>query len=495
MSFGSAGPLTVERLWFQRSAKRGDMLFVARCGSGEGCRKNRQPCQLHRRLLTGEACLRTISLPLQQPWTLCLAIPNPNPSSGNNGSDWSSYFAPPGAPQWRSYPASYDTPAMLSVANANCAGGVADTSQRNTGVDIAAPGTSVLSSARCHGPGTWERGETGIGVNANRLCTLNPFITSMRPKARPALATRAASHTRHVRTGVPREFEYIRGALALDRILPSAYAPGNAASPALLMVPAAAAAAPSTVGAALARYPEPRPIQDAGVSTTGDFRPVVECPGAGAPATTTLASAVGARTQGALPVCTRAAGGGVCLTGLAGQRDLYEEACAAMLACVEGGGAALVAYRASDVDGLRAALTGSGSAGRGDGASGGGGSGGGFDGFDGYAGVGPEREVLPGARLNCGAKCECWAALRLKVKSRPGGAMPPGKARALDTQANAMGELQGCVSALPTHLHVSMFCPTFLCRPHHSTLASQYPPSPTTLPQEFSLASARRSTL
>jgi hypothetical protein len=30
MSFGSAGPLTVERLWFERASKRGDMLFVAR---------------------------------------------------------------------------------------------------------------------------------------------------------------------------------------------------------------------------------------------------------------------------------------------------------------------------------------------------------------------------------------------------------------------------------------------------------------------------------
>ena len=36
MSFGSAGPLTVERMWFERASSRQDdaMLFVARCGAG-----------------------------------------------------------------------------------------------------------------------------------------------------------------------------------------------------------------------------------------------------------------------------------------------------------------------------------------------------------------------------------------------------------------------------------------------------------------------------
>lgn len=33
MSFGSAGPLTVERLWIQRAAKRGDVLFVGSSGN------------------------------------------------------------------------------------------------------------------------------------------------------------------------------------------------------------------------------------------------------------------------------------------------------------------------------------------------------------------------------------------------------------------------------------------------------------------------------
>jgi hypothetical protein len=36
MSFGSAGPLTVERMWFERASKRGDMLFVARCAGSSG---------------------------------------------------------------------------------------------------------------------------------------------------------------------------------------------------------------------------------------------------------------------------------------------------------------------------------------------------------------------------------------------------------------------------------------------------------------------------
>lgn len=160
LSFGSAGPLTVERLWFERAAKRGDMLFVARCAAARAAgtqlhllrairsrgqqRKAAQPLTM--RAATSPTCGAT-----RQPG-LTLGPPQPtNPlhcprSSGNNGSDWSSYFGPPGSAQWRSYPASYDTPAMLSVANANCAGGVADTSQRNAGVDVAAPGTSVLSS-------------------------------------------------------------------------------------------------------------------------------------------------------------------------------------------------------------------------------------------------------------------------------------------------------------------------------------------------------------
>ncbi len=34
LSYGSAGPLTVERLWFERAAARKDMLFTARCGGG-----------------------------------------------------------------------------------------------------------------------------------------------------------------------------------------------------------------------------------------------------------------------------------------------------------------------------------------------------------------------------------------------------------------------------------------------------------------------------
>jgi hypothetical protein len=33
MSFGSAGPLTIERLWITRAAKRGDVLFVGSAGN------------------------------------------------------------------------------------------------------------------------------------------------------------------------------------------------------------------------------------------------------------------------------------------------------------------------------------------------------------------------------------------------------------------------------------------------------------------------------
>eukprot|EP00775_Hariotina_reticulata_P013547 gene13547-13674_t len=106
MSYGSAGPLTVERLWIQQAASRGDVLLVA--------------------------------------------------SAGNNGSflmdplDFYQADMPPGkkvdAGQYLSYPASYNLSEVLSVANYRCDGNIDFTSQKNRAVGIAAPGMSILSS-------------------------------------------------------------------------------------------------------------------------------------------------------------------------------------------------------------------------------------------------------------------------------------------------------------------------------------------------------------
>jgi hypothetical protein len=106
MSYGSAGPLTVERLWIQKAAARGDVLFVA--------------------------------------------------SAGNNGSflveplDFYQADLPPGKKvdvgQYLSYPASYNLSEVLSVANYRCDGSIDFTSQKNKAVAIAAPGMSILSS-------------------------------------------------------------------------------------------------------------------------------------------------------------------------------------------------------------------------------------------------------------------------------------------------------------------------------------------------------------
>lgn len=308
MSFGSAGPLTVERMFFQRAAKRDDMLFVA--------------------------------------------------SSGNNGSDWGSLFAPPNSDQWLSYPASYDTANLLSVANVDCKGSVADSSQRNQAVDIAAPGTAVLSS-------------------------------------------------------VPDEYKYVRGDVRVEGV------------------------GARTKGAP--RYPEPRPIQDADVSSTKTPLPLADCYGAAAGGgTPPEGPRGGGAAEGAslLPPCAKAAGGGVCLIGLPGRRDTYEEACTAMLACIDGGGRALVVWRGPDLDeysgdvddakaearrdgrdaSTQAVLAGMRSDQRRQqqdmgmsGDSGYEGPSGMFDDFD--------REILPGARLNCGMRCECWNQLQKRLKN------------------------------------------------------------------------------
>lgn len=108
MSFGSAGPLTVEKLWFNKAAQSRRMLFVA--------------------------------------------------SAGNNGSD---------PYQWSSYPASYDS--VVSVANVNCDGGVEFSSQKNKYVKIAAPGSSILSSVPANKQSirgfiylSWDESEKGL---------------------------------------------------------------------------------------------------------------------------------------------------------------------------------------------------------------------------------------------------------------------------------------------------------------------------------------------
>ncbi|KAI8470356.1 MAG: peptidase S8/S53 domain-containing protein [Monoraphidium minutum] len=325
MSFGSAGPLTVERMWFDRAAKRDDMLFAA--------------------------------------------------SSGNNGSDWGSLLAPANTAQWKSYPASYDVPILLSVANSNCQGAIAESSQRNEAVAIAAPGTSVRST-------------------------------------------------------VPDAYKYVRGAVQLD-------------AAAVKAITAAAG------GGSPPKYPEPRPMQDAAVGSTGGMRRLVDCGDAVRPA---RGGDGGARPPYA--ACAKAAGGGVCMVGLPGNRDIYEESCLAMLACIDGGGGALVSWRGPDVEELRASDAARAAAPRtaaaqqrgGPGGGRGGGGSGPPLGYDPWAptsdmGRGPgglwddyDREILPGARLNCGLRCECWVALQGRLaggkKLLPG--VFVGKRQALD---------------------------------------------------------------
>jgi len=243
---------------------------------------------------------------------------------------------------------------LLSVANANCNGGIADTSQRNEAVSVSAPGTSVLSS-------------------------------------------------------VPSEYEYVRAGLSTDKPLPHNKAGSNSAN------------------SGASRYSEPRPIQDAGIASTGDYRQMVECDnGAATGATSSRAGAAppGSSARGTFPTCSAAAGGNVCLFGLPGSRDIYEETCAAMLSCMDGGGGALVAWRGPDVDDLRtssaaagrpptAAVQVGGNQGAGIGPSGPGPrSGGGDEGELGDF----DKEILPGARLNCGARCVCWGELQKRVQ-------------------------------------------------------------------------------
>ena len=213
---------------------------------------------------------------------------------------------------------------------------------------------------------------------------------------------------------MPPSYEYVRGSLVMSKATAAAAAAAAAGG---APTPAAAAAPP--------RYPEPRPLQDAAVASTQTERPVAVC-GTKAPA-----GAPAPAFEGAFPPCAAAAGGGVCLVGLPGARDVYEEACAAMAACLEGGGGALAVYRAADVGELRKAAA---SGGGGAGAAGGGGAkggvgtpplptpGGGGGGGGGWGAGEFDREILPGARLNCGARCACWAALQKRAAAAGGGA-------------------------------------------------------------------------
>lgn len=296
---------------------------------------------------------------------------HPTRSSGNNGSDWGTLFAPPNSDQWKSYPASYPLPTLLSVANANCQGSVAESSQRNNAVSIAAPGTSVLSS-------------------------------------------------------VPKDYQYIRAGLQLEKQSLAAIdvATGGGA----------------TTAQKQGAYPEPRPIQDSAITSTMEWRNLVDCNKV-ASGQGRVSSSIGNREAAAWQVaaCSQAQGGGVCLIGMPGQRDMYEEACAAMLACIDGGGSALVTWRTPDLEDVRQqqqqAAASKGAAGRAGSAA--------VQVQRGQqAGVGPwdasydtggppyyggepdvggaddyNREILPGPRLNCGIKCDCWTELQKRTKS------------------------------------------------------------------------------
>jgi len=253
MSFGSPGPLTVEKSFMDRATKSKDMMFVA--------------------------------------------------SAGNNGS-----FTEGG--DWESFPASYD--AVISVANANCRNQVEWSSQKNSKVDIAAPGSSVLSSVP-------QSSET---IRANLI--INPS-TRLQPAVIAATAPPTSDNT-----GGDRGGEFPIAQLAPD--------PKNP------------------------KFVEPRPLVGAPIGRTGEL-PLVVCNISGVMESAMKASrqagsgrrpeeagavmAASAERQkaaiGASPGCGKVSGA-LCVVELPGQIQEYTEVCYAVLNCLRGGGKGVVMF-------------------------------------------------------------------------------------------------------------------------------------------------------
>ncbi len=130
---------------------------------------------------------------------------------------------------------------------------------------------------------------------------------------------------------------------------------------------------------------EPRAVRDTPLgSATGQ---VVQCPGkmpvpGGSSSSTAAQSSTSSRWRGGRgggvekvrPACEAARGGKICLAAIEDDEIPDEGACNAYVACIKGGGSALMVWRPSDKD------------------------------FD--------PNTINTLRLNCGTRCKCWSELQ-----------------------------------------------------------------------------------
>lgn len=277
MSYGSPGPLTAERMWVHRAAARGDVLMVAAAGNNGSY--------------------------LPPPGVKSQQQPQHGSASEDDNSDDDAPAKQQQASlregQYLSYPASHDVPEMLSVASARCDGSIEVFSQKNVAVDIAAPGTAVLSSVPRAAAAVRGHVATSVPLSPQREPALDGQGV---PAVRRGLALLSSGH---------REPRPIRGSrLGSSGMLPlvSCTAGGGAGTPAVAAPLPSQAQAPTPSAS-----PPPRPSPSLVAATAS---------------------------------CTSPPGGGVCIVQLPGAAAWGVEACTAMLACVRGGGRGLVVYRA-----------------------------------------------------------------------------------------------------------------------------------------------------
>jgi subtilisin family serine protease len=295
LSFGSPGPLSVEEAYLAAAAAQEDMLFVG--------------------------------------------------AAGNNGT---------GGADWTSYPASY--PWVISVANADCRGNVVLSSQRNAQVDVAAPGTAVLSSVAAKSRAM----RAALSLNGRSLSA--SALEAARPPARDSLASTqrnvylpeevsaaAARGAEAAAAGVFSEPRPLVGTLPGQKTAPLA---ACNVRPLLLTLNRAQVAAPAINTATTGAGQEATAVREsrkaAGVAALKAAR---GCPGVS---------------------------GKLCLAELPSQVDDYTEVCLAHLACLKGNATGILVYARNGDDPM-------------------------FN-LDG-------KEVLPRLQANCGTRCACWGVL------------------------------------------------------------------------------------
>jgi subtilisin family serine protease len=338
MSFGSPGPLTVEKSFMERATRSKDMLFVA--------------------------------------------------SAGNNGS-----FTEGG--DWESFPASYD--AVISVGNANCKNQLEWSSQKNTKVDIAAPGSSVLSSV-----------PASFGTIRARL------LISPKTQLQLAVVAATAPPTSDRSSGGGRGSAFYGG---------SDYAqsqpPPDPKNP---------------------KFIEPRPLVGAPIGETGEL-PLAVCNISGVMEAAMKASrqvsgddrrpeeagavisALAEKQKAAIgssPGCSKVSNA-LCVVELPGQIQEYTEVCYAVLTCLRGGGKGVVMFTRNN-DNPRFVFG---------------------------------KEALGGLQANCGTKCPCWQVLEPLLKQKHGGEIPPAavvgawQGRALVEQLRRGGAVRASLMVFP----------------------------------------------